>query len=464
VASADQHRLQHGPPWARRRIREYLESPLRRPLLVAVPAALALLGALAAAFLLPPRYRASALVQAVWSREADAALQRMTGDVAGRRLQAVRGRVLGRAMIDRILREVGPYRPTGGEAPPLARQSEEMSAAVSVEPRAGDGFLIQYVHDDPAMAALVSNRLASLLVEESERAAGAHADPVLLEARLADAGKALEEKRAAIRRRQEKVSKGSSGEPDPAREQLARLDAEKRALAADLAASRTRADSLRRAIESEIRPPTTVEGDRRAELEQLRSRLAELRKRYTEEHPDVKALKARIHRLEAALPSGADALVSSSRAQLAEVDAQIESLRQREARLEAESAQLAKGFRSPTEDLETLGREFDEARKAYLTLQEEWRAAETASRVGGGSSPRFTLGRPAAVPSGPCFPNRVLFALVGLALGLTLGLGAAMVAESQDLSVKSAADLRKILAPPLLAEIPFVRVPRRRRG
>ena len=431
-----------------------------------MPTALGLLSALAATFLLPPRYRASTLVQAEWSSEADAALQRMTGDVAGRRLQAVRGRVLGRAMIDRVLREVGPYRPAGGEAPPLARQFEELSAAVSVEPRADDGFLIQYVHDDPAMAALVSNRLANLLVEESERERAAHADPALLEARLADAGKALEEKRAAIRRRQEKVSQGSSGEPDPAREQLARLDAAKRALAAALAVSRARADSLRRAIEAENRRPPTVEADPRAELEQLRAGLAELRKRYTEEHPDVQALKGRIHRLEAVPPaaSGRDALVSSWRAQLAEVDTQIEALKQRAARLEAESAQLAKGFRSPTEDLETLGREFDEARKAYLTLQEEWRAAETASRIGGGASPRFTVVRPAVVPSGPCFPNRVLFALVGLALGLTLGLGAAMVAESRDLSVKSAADLRKILASPLLAEIPFVRVPRRRRG
>jgi uncharacterized protein involved in exopolysaccharide biosynthesis len=433
---------------------------------VAVPTALALLGALAVAFLLPPRYRASALVQAVWSSEADAALQRMTGDVAGRKLQAVRGRVLGRAMIERILQEVGPYARAGDEAPPLARQLEEMSAAVSVEPRADDRFLVQYVHDDPATAALVSNRLAGLLVEESERerAAGAHADPALFEARLADAGKALEERREAIRRRQEKVLRGSSGEPDPARERLARIDAEKRALAADLATSRARADSLRRAIENENRLSTTVEDGPRAELEQLRSRLAELRKRYTEEHPDVEAVKARIRRLEATLPPRREAPVSSWRAQLAEVDAQIESLKQREASLEAESAQLVRGLQSPTEDLETLGREFDEARKAYLALQEEWRAAETASRLGGAAAPRFAVLQPAAIPSAPCFPNRVLFALVGLSLGLAAGLAAAMVAESRDLSVKSAADLRKILTPPLLAEIPFVRVRRRRRG
>jgi succinoglycan biosynthesis transport protein ExoP len=433
---------------------------------VAVPTALGLLGALAVAFLLPPRYRASALVRAVWSTEADAALRRMTGDVARRRLQAVRERVLGRAMMERVLQEVGPYRPAGGEAPPLARQLEEMSAAVSVEPRADDGFLVQYVHDDPATAALVSNRLASLLVEESERerAAGAHADPALLEARLADAGKALEERREAIRRRQEKVLKDASGEPDPVRERLARLDAEKRTLAADLTTSRARADSLRRAIENENRPLTTVEGDPRTELEQLRSRLAELRKRYTEAHPDVAALKARIRRLEAAQPPRRDARVSSWRAQLAEVDTQIESLKQREASLEAESAQLAKGLGSPTEDLQTLGREFDEARKGYLALQEEWRAAETASRIGEGAPPRFTVLQPAAVPSAPCFPNRVLFALVGLSLGLALGLAAAMVAESRDVSVKSAADLRKILTPPLLAEIPFVRVRRRRRS
>jgi len=285
---------------------------------------MALLAAVAVAFLLPQRYRASALLQAVWEGEADAALQRMTGEVADRRLQAVRGRVLSRSVIERVVKEVTPYRTDAGGDLPLAEQVEATLAAVNVEPRGTDAFLIQYVHGDPTRAALVANRVANLLVEESERerAARSQSSPALLEARLGDERRALEERGEPLRRRR------------------------------------------------------------------------------------------------------------------------------------------AKGAAPPAEDLDRLARDYDEAYTAYLALQDEWRAAETAARVGGGAAARFTVVRPASIPPGPYYPNRVLFALIGLALGLTLSLGAAMVAESRDRSVKGPEDLQEMLPHPLLAQLPLVRTPR----
>jgi uncharacterized protein involved in exopolysaccharide biosynthesis len=114
-------------------------------------------------------------------------------------------------------------------------------------------------------------------------------------------------------------------------------------------------------------------------------------------------------------------------------------------------------------DLERLAQEYAEARQAFLALQEEWRVAETASRVGRGPAVQFEVLQPAPVPARPFFPIRMLFAIAGLAVGLTAGLAAAMVAESRDHSVKDPEDLRKTLPQPLLAIIPEVR-PRRRRA
>jgi uncharacterized protein involved in exopolysaccharide biosynthesis len=285
---------------------------------------MALLAAVAVAFLLPQRYRASALIQAVWESEADAALQRMKGEGADRRLRAVRGRVLSRSVIERVVKEVKPYGTGAGEDSPLAEQIEATLAAVSVEPRGTDAFIIQYVHDDPTRAALVANRVANLLVEESERerAARSQSSPALLEAHLGDERRALERAGEALRRRR------------------------------------------------------------------------------------------------------------------------------------------AKRAAPPAEDLDRLARDYDEAYTAYLALQDEWRAAETAARVGGGAAARFTVVRPASIPPRPYYPNRVLFALIGLALGLTLSLGAALVAESRDRSVKGPEDLQEILPYPLLAQLPLVRTPR----
>jgi capsular polysaccharide biosynthesis protein len=67
------------------------------------------------------------------------------------------------------------------------------------------------------------------------------------------------------------------------------------------------------------------------------------------------------------------------------------------------------------------------------------------------------------VPSEPYFPNRPLFALVGLGIGLFLGWVTAVAFELRDHTVKSAEDLQALLPQTLLAEIPLVRVRRRER-
>jgi polysaccharide biosynthesis transport protein len=110
--------------------------------------------------------------------------------------------------------------------------------------------------------------------------------------------------------------------------------------------------------------------------------------------------------------------------------------------------------------LERLAREYGEARKAYLEIEEQWNAAEAASRIGERARVRFTVLRPASPPSAPLFPNRVLFALVGAALGLAAGLGWAVLAELRDRSVKGPEDLAEALPFPILAEVPLVQVRR----
>lgn len=57
-------------PGGRRRAREVLEAPLRRPRLVLGAVIVGLLGALAASWLVPHRYRASVHIRAQWADEA----------------------------------------------------------------------------------------------------------------------------------------------------------------------------------------------------------------------------------------------------------------------------------------------------------------------------------------------------------------------------------------------------------
>jgi uncharacterized protein involved in exopolysaccharide biosynthesis len=117
----------------------------------------------------------------------------------------------------------------------------------------------------------------------------------------------------------------------------------------------------------------------------------------------------------------------------------------------------------PDPELARLAREYDEAREALREIEEKWRAAEAAARVGQGGRVRFTVLKRATPPSAPHFPSLLLFALVGAATGLVVGLEWAMLAELRDRSIKGPEDISEELPYPILAEIPLVPVGRLRR-
>jgi len=154
---------------SRRRVRYFLEAPLRRRRLVVAPTVLVSLAAATLAFLLPARYRAAALVRTEWE-VGDAALLRQQGlDLADRRSQAVRQRVTERALLERTLEETTPYAAGGGASAALAAQVERLRSDLRVRPMAASFFVVEFEHRDPVKASLVPNRLARLLVEETDR-------------------------------------------------------------------------------------------------------------------------------------------------------------------------------------------------------------------------------------------------------------------------------------------------------
>lgn len=476
MATPDLAAPEQGPALRRHPGREILEAALRRPLLVGLAAAASLLCALTVACLLPPRYRASSVVQAEWDEE-DASVRRMAAD-GTRGFEAVRQRALGRPALERVLKEEDPYRATRGVALPPAEQLEKLRAATRVQSRGANELLIECEHADPAKAALVSSRLASLLIEntEIERAKRAQANPSLLAARLADARKATEAALAALRATSEARSGAATGEAGTVGARQEQLQAEKSSVAAALSAARVRAEGLREAIREQAQPPAP-QGNASAEIARLRAERTELRRRYTDEHPDVEALARRIRRLEASTSTSVMPApgppVEALAGELRQVEDEIETLSRKNDGLDTEIARLTSGGPSrmgsrsaPDQgrDLVALNSEFERTQKAYAALQDEVAAAEVAWRLSPGALPRLRVVRLARVPAAPFFPNRLLFGLVGLALGVALGASMAVATERRDPTVRGPDDLRRLLPQPLLAEIPLVRARSPRRG
>jgi uncharacterized protein involved in exopolysaccharide biosynthesis len=151
--------------FARRHALRYrIEAPLRRPWHVLVPAALVLVGAVTVGLLLPPRYRAAALVLGEWDTGGDAAMQSRGIDVAKRRSRDVLERVLDRAALERLVRraELGPRNPV-----PAPGDALKWLDAVRVQPQGANAFRIECLQADATRAALIANLLATDLVERT---------------------------------------------------------------------------------------------------------------------------------------------------------------------------------------------------------------------------------------------------------------------------------------------------------
>jgi uncharacterized protein involved in exopolysaccharide biosynthesis len=109
------------------------------------------------------------------------------------------------------------------------------------------------------------------------------------------------------------------------------------------------------------------------------------------------------------------------------------------------------------EQLSMLARDVDNAQRSYNSAVQRISQAriEAASE-----RPNAALVDEAAVPIRPASPRTMLNLAIGCALGLLLGLGAALQLESAQRQVRSGEDLAEILGVPILAVLP----PRALRG
>jgi hypothetical protein len=235
-------------------------------------------------------------------------------------------------------------------------------------------------------------------------------------------------------------------------------------------------DSLRRAtdtlllLENPARPGGTPQPGATTppdSLEVMKAALAQLRTRYTDQHPDVRALKSRIEALEkeeADTPPGAPpanpalALADKRRR---EARLEVQSLRERLAEVDKSIAAFqARVEAAPRREQEIVGltRDYQKLSENYAQLLSKKLDAEMASRLEAQEKgQQFRILDPAFLPERPSFPNRLLFAVAGLLAGTLLGVGLAVVIDVLDPTMKDADSVRAMFPFPVLAVIPYIK-------
>ena len=244
----------------------------------------------------------------------------------------------------------------------------------------------------------------------------------------------------------------------------------------DMIALKRRIDAMRNGDQA-----SGVGSSLEAQLAAQRATLAEMRQRYSEEHPDIKRLERTIQELQARIASGekddAGDYVSRSPAvvqletQLNGVETQIGALQAQRAELRDKQTKLQNRLQSTPEverAYDALNREAIGARQAYDQLNSKRMDADLrAAAIKIGAADQFTLVAPPLVPNAPTKPPRIAIALIGLIAAPLLALMAALAASALDSSVRGSHDLATILELTPIAVVPVIRnaefVRRRRR-
>jgi uncharacterized protein involved in exopolysaccharide biosynthesis len=204
-----------------------------------------------------------------------------------------------------------------------------------------------------------------------------------------------------------------------------------------------------------------------------RTRLATLRERYGDDHPDVvrteraiEALDREVHRYSSEAPSTDLASPPENpayitiQAQLAstinDLDAwqarrtEIESTRQRYSSRVENTPTLERDYMDLTRDRDNSVMKYHEIRSKLLEAQVS--EGLEAQRKG----ERFSLIDPPLLPEKPLKPNRPAIVILGLVVSMVGGLGYGAAVESLDHAVRNAGAVQRIVQLAPLAVIPYL--------
>jgi uncharacterized protein involved in exopolysaccharide biosynthesis len=213
------------------------------------------------------------------------------------------------------------------------------------------------------------------------------------------------------------------------------------------------------------------------QLAAMKAQLSQLSSHYTDNYPDVQALKIQIAKTEAirnnllaarkgedGKPGEPDATMSASMRQLqgqlqanqleiANREATINDLKNRianyQGRLNAEP--------SAEQELAELTRDYEQSKANYddlLKKRDQSVIATNMEQLQQGE--RFTMLDPPNLPSAPDFPNHLRFCGIGLGIGLALGLMIAGVFEYLDDRLYREKEIKALLPIPVISEVPAI--------
>ena len=468
---------------------------LRRKWAIILPFVLIGVGTVLVSHYLPNKYRSETVILVVPQQVPESYVRSTVTSRIEDRLQSISQQILSRTRLERIIQDFNLYADERQRGIMEDIVERMRNRDIKVDVLKGDAFRIAYIGDHPQVVMRVTERLASLFIEENmrDRELLAESTNQFLGVQLEDTRRRLIEQEKKLQAYRAQYAGQLPSQAESNLQQIQNLQMQVQAVVESL-----NRDGDRRLLVERALADLKSEGGGGGGMEQpelpVASQLAASRKALSEmllrlkpEHPDVVRMKrviagleqrAETEALNAPLSPEAAAPTSSAQAlhrnreralrqELENLDRQISSKRAEEQRLRNISAT----YQSRLEAVPARETELAELTRDYVTTQALYQSllAKTEDSKIAANLERREIGEqfkvldPARAAQKPYSPNRTRINLLGILGGLGFGLAMAGLLEYRDSSFRTQEEVTSVLSLPVLAQIPFILTPTERR-
>jgi polysaccharide chain length determinant protein (PEP-CTERM system associated) len=493
-------------------IHDYTEIFLRRIWYILIPFIIIMAGAALYAFSLPKMYRATTLVLVTRQKVPETFVRPTVTSRIQDRLQSIGQEIMSRTRLEQVISEFKLY---SEETKSLSREEiiELMRKNIQVELKGKEGFFtISYIGKDPKTVTMVTNKIASLFIEENlklrEQQAQGTSDFLSIELNATRAK--LEEQEAAITRFKTQFTTELPEQREANLKILEQLQLQSLKISDNVKAAQDRKLIIQKQLSDmkmQIQMPSgapeenskeektdaTIQPDisqppspkqkvesLAAQLNRGRNLLNELRSKYTGKHPDILRAEKYIADLEEKIEetkardlkenmkvretdTSSSFLVASIQemeSQLVATELEMKRLKEEDSKIKARIAQVqARVENTPMREIamSNLTRDYESTKETYQSLlrkSQEAQQAENLERRQKGE--QFKVIDPARIPEKPMQGKVLIILLFGLLLGMGSGFGVAFLREQMDRSFRDAEDLEATMEFKVLANIPKI--------
>lgn len=506
-------------------IHDYVAIGLRRKWYLILPLIICVIGSYGVYRYLPKIYRASTLILVQPQSVPESYVRPTITESVVSRLSTISQEILSRTRLEKVIEEFNLY-------PDLRKKAtkeeviDTMRRAIEVkvqEPRrtgrdtATNSFTISFEGDIPQTVMQVTNKLASLFIEENLKVRETQAERTseFITKELTALEELLKKKEQEIRNFKERSMGQLPQQLDANLRILERLQDQLKTANENIRAAEDRSIVLQNQIEMlkkreplqtarEIRRDSATGRESLAleripedpliiQLNQLKRDLNSALSKYKETHPDVVDLRKRINNLEPKVQEILQNQETEREARLRQLRAQQETsvvenlpppmpdpetrrlltqyteqynsvvlevkrLREEEKELKQQIAFYQKRIEETPrreQELTLLTRDYDLVKANYQSLLEKKMQAQMAENLERKQQgEQFKVLDPARLPEKPVKPDRNKILLIGFFIGFALGVGLTWFRESLDRSFHTVSDVENYLGISVIATLP----------